>query len=141
MGGGIVEQVPNMIMPMAGMLAGGAAGGAAGSAVPVVGNVAGALLGGWAGASAGNTAAESAEQVDRAIRGAGIDPQNTNAVRSFLEKDAGGVLGKSAIKGGIIGGVDTLTMGAAGKLLRALSMLQRIELLRRWVSMQQIRLL
>ena len=30
MGGGIVEQVPNMVMPMAGMVAGGAAGGAAG---------------------------------------------------------------------------------------------------------------
>jgi len=111
MGGGIVEQIPNMVMPMAGMLAGGAAGSLAGP----VGTVGGA----FAGAATGNTAAESAEQVDRAIRGAGINPQDTNAVRSFLEQDAGGVLGKSAIKGGIIGAVDTATMGIGGKMLRA----------------------
>lgn len=111
MGGGIVEQVPNMIMPMAGMLAGGAAGSLAGP----VGTVAGAFT----GAATGNAAAESSEQVDRAIRGAGINPQDTGAVRSFLEKDAGGILGKSAIKGGIIGAVDTATMGVGSKVLNA----------------------
>lgn len=111
MGGGIVEQVPNMIMPMAGMLAGGAAGSLAGPA--------GTVAGAFAGAATGNTAAESSEQVDRAIRGAGIDPQNTQAVRSFLEQDAGGILGKSAIKGGIIGAVDTATMGIGSKVLNA----------------------
>src|SRR5574343_1106008 len=56
MGGGIVEQVPNMIMPMAGMLAGGAAGSLAGPA--------GTVSGAFAGAATGNTAAESSEQVD-----------------------------------------------------------------------------
>ena len=50
MGGGIVEQIPNMVAPMGGMLAGGAAGSMAGP----IGTVGGA----WAGATAGNTLVE-----------------------------------------------------------------------------------
>ena len=72
MGEGIVEQVPNMIAPTAGMLFGGAAGGVAGSEVPVVGNAVGAALGGWAGASAGNALVEGGDQIQTAIQKAEI---------------------------------------------------------------------
>ncbi|MGL4648343.1 MAG: hypothetical protein ACRC1H_02950, partial [Caldilineaceae bacterium] len=111
MGGGIVEQIPNMVAPMGGMLLGGAAG----AASPVPG---GMLLGGWAGASAGNTAVESGEQVDRALMAAGINPQDKAAVRDFIAKNGDTVLGQAATKGSIIGAVDTATLGAGSAILR-----------------------
>ena len=112
MGGGIVEQIPNMVAPMAGMLVGGAAG----AASPVPG---GMLLGGWAGATAGNTAVESGEQIDRALMQAGINPQDTAAVKDFMAKNGDAILGKAATKGAIIGAVDTATMGLSHLLLSA----------------------
>ena len=111
MGGGIVEQIPNMVAPMGGMLAGGAAGSMAGPA--------GAIGGAWAGATAGNTLVESGEQVDRALMTAGINPQDKEAVRDFLAKNGDTILGQAGTKGAIIGAVDTATLGLGSKLLRA----------------------
>ena len=111
MGGGILEQMPNMVAPMAGMLAGGAAGSLAGPA--------GTVGGAFAGATAGNTAMESAEQVDRAIRQAGINPEDKEAVKAYLAANGDTVLGQAATKGAIIGAVDTATMGAGHLLLSA----------------------
>jgi len=111
MGGGILEQMPNMVAPMAGMLAGGAAGSLAGPA--------GTVGGAFAGATAGNTAMEAAEQVDRAIRQAGINPEDKAAVKAYLAANGDTVLGQAATKGAIIGAVDTATMGAGHLLLSA----------------------
>ena len=112
MGGGIVEQVPNMVMPMAGMIAGGAAGGAS----PIPG---GMVAGSVAGATLGNAATESAEQVDRSLRDAGIDPQDTGAVQAYLEQNGGKIVGQTLTKGAVLGAVDTATAGLAHRLLTA----------------------
>ena len=111
MGGGIVEQMPNMVLPMGGMLAGGVAGSAAGP----IGTAAGA----FAGATAGNTAMEAGEQVGRALESAGINPGDKAAVKAYLTQHGDEVLGKAATKGAIIGAVDTTTMGIGSKLLSA----------------------
>ena len=110
MGGGLVEQVPNMVMPMAGLLAGGAAG----AATPVPG---GAAIGAFGGAAIGNAATESAEQVDRALREAQIDPQDTAAVRSFLEQNGGSIAGQALTKGAVLGAADTVSAGLGHMLL------------------------
>lgn len=109
MGGGIVEQIPNMVAPMVGMGAGALAGAPAG---PI-----GVGAGMWAGASAGNTAMESAEKVDQALRAAGIDPADKPAVTAFLQENGSSILGQAAVKGSIIGLVDTITMKLGSKLL------------------------
>ncbi|MCK6392065.1 hypothetical protein [Zoogloea sp.] len=117
MGGGIVEQIPNMVLPVAGMLAGGAAGGAAGTSAGPVGTVAGTVGGAFAGSAAGNTAMETGEQVLRALNTAGINPEDRQAVQAYLERNGDSVLGTTATKGSIIAAIDTLTMGAGSKLL------------------------
>lgn len=119
MGAGLLEQVPNMVAPVAGMAAGAAGGAAAGSAIPGVGNVAGGLAGGWAGASLGNTAIEGGGMVQAALQKAGIDPQNTAAVQQYLRENGDTLLGQAGVKGSIIGAVDTLTAGVGGRILNA----------------------
>ncbi len=127
MGQGIVEQVPNMVAPMAGFaagtVAGGAAGGAAGSAVPVIGNAAGAaaggIAGGWAGASTGNALVEASGQIEQALAESGIDVNNTQAVIDFLKENRGDLMKQAAIKGGTIGAIDTLTMRLGSLLFEA----------------------
>ena len=114
---GIVSQAGNSIAPMVGLAAGAAAGGAAGSAAPIVGNAAGAVAGGWAGASLGNTLVEGGGQVQDALQKAGIDPLDTPAVEKFIAENGDRILGKSAIKGGIIGAVDAATMKLGGSIL------------------------
>jgi len=126
MGGGIVEQVPNMVMPMAGLLAGGAAGSTAGPA--------GAVVGGWAGATAGNAAAESPEQVDRSLQEAGIDPQDSAAVKAHLDANGGKITGQALTKGAVIGVVDTATMGAGNQLLKGAAKATRAGALARNVA-------
>lgn len=111
MGGGIIEQIPNMVAPMGGMLLGGAAGSLAGPA--------GTVGGAFAGATAGNTAMETGEQVDRALMAAGINPQDKAAVQAFLAQNGDKVLGQATTKGAIIGAVDTATMGLSHFLLSA----------------------
>lgn len=122
---GVIEQTPNMVAPVTGMLAGGFAGaktGAAlGSVVPGVGTAIGAkvggIAGGWAGASAGNAAIEGGYMLQDRLAKAGINPQDQEAVRAFVEQNGDSVLGDAGIKGGIIGAVDVATLGIAGKLL------------------------
>lgn len=109
MGSGIVEQMPNMLPPMAGMLGGGAAG----SAVGPVGTVGGA----WAGASTGNALVEGGGMAQEALHKAGINPMDTEAVKAYLSKNGDDLLLKAGIKGAVIGAVDTATMGIATKLL------------------------
>ena len=109
MGSGIVEQVPNMILPMAGMLAGGAAGSAAG---PV-----GTAVGGFAGAAAGNSMVGTSEAAFRQLEKAGINPTDTAAVKAYLDKNGDSILGETAVKGAVIGAVDTATMGLSHALL------------------------
>jgi hypothetical protein len=125
MGEGVIEQAPNMVAPVTGMIAGGAAGakvgGALGSVVPGAGTAAGAAVGGfaggWAGASAGNAAIEGGYMAQEALQKAGIDPQDTQAVRQFLLERGDSIMGDAAVKGGIIGAVDAVTFGVAGRLL------------------------
>lgn len=119
LGEGAIEQVPNMLPSVTGMVGGAAAGGAAGSAVPIVGNVAGAIAGGWLGSSAGNTLVEGGGQAQDALQKAGINPQDTQAVERYLKEHGDKILGQSAVKGSIIGAVDTLTAGLGGKILNA----------------------
>lgn len=119
MGEGLLEQVPNMLAPTAGLVAGGAAGAAAGSAIPVLGNVAGAALGAWGGSTLGNTLVEGGGMAQEALHKAGIDPQDTAAVERFLKEKGDTLLGQSAQKGAIIGAVDALTAGVGGKILNA----------------------
>ncbi len=110
MGEGIVEQVPNMIAPTVGMVGGAAAGSPAGGP-------AGAVAGGWVGASAGNALVEGGDQIQTAIQKAGIDPRDTAAVRAYLDANGDQLLKQTAIKGGVIGAVDTATAGLAHFLL------------------------
>ena len=114
---GIVSQLGNSVAPMVGLAAGATAGAAAGTAVPLVGNIAGGLAGGWAGAAAGNTLVEGGGQLQTALQKAGIDPMDTVAVEKFVAENGNQILGQSAIKGGIIGAVDTATAGIAGRIL------------------------
>ncbi|NLZ42349.1 MAG: hypothetical protein GX886_14020, partial [Comamonadaceae bacterium] len=52
-----------------------------------------------------------------ALQKAGIDPQDTQAVRQFLLERGDSIMGDAAVKGGIIGAVDVATFGLAGRLL------------------------
>ncbi len=125
MGESVIEQTSNMVAPVTGMLAGGFTGakigGAAGSVVPGVGTAAGAtvggLAGGWAGASAGNAAIEGGYMAQEALNKAGIDPQDTQAVRKFLLERGDSIIGDAAVKGGIIGAVDVATLKLGSLLL------------------------
>lgn len=104
MGSVIVAQIPNMVLPMAGMVGGGLAGS---TFSPVIGTI----LGAWSGASTGNTLVGTSEAAMRQLEKAGINPEDTEAVKTYLKKNSGSILGKAAVKGGVIGAVDTATMG------------------------------
>lgn len=112
MGEGVVEQVPNMIAPTVGMVGGAAAGSAVGGPV-------GTVAGGWAGASAGNALVEGGDQIQTGVQKAGIDPRDTKAVQAYLDANRDQLLRQTAIKGGVIGAVDTATAGLAHFLLTA----------------------
>ncbi len=111
MGEGLVEQVPNMIAPVAGLVAGGAAGARAGAL--------GAAVGGFAGAAAGNTLVEGGGMVQEAQQKAGINPQDTAASEQFLKAQGDTLLRQAGTKGAIIGAVDALTAGLGGRILNA----------------------
>ena len=117
-GGAIAEQTPNMFMPMVGMGLGALGGGAVGSQVPIVGTAAGTLAGGFGGASLGNAAVELPGYASESLREAGIDPNDTEAVRKHLEANRGEILKKAGIKGAVIGAVDTATMKLGGQILK-----------------------
>jgi citrate lyase gamma subunit len=111
LGGAVVEQVPNMLPPVAGMLIGGAAG----SLTPAPG--VGTAVGAFGGATAGNTLVEGQGVALKSLEDAGINPTDREAVAKHLEENAGTLFGQAATKGAIIGLVDTITAGAAGKIL------------------------
>lgn len=133
MGQGVAEQAPNMVAPLAGMVAGGfagtkggaAVGGAVGTVAGGVGAAPGAAIGGmvggvagaWGGASAGNAALEGGGMAQEGVSKAGISPDDTAAVKAYLDENRDALLKQASIKGGIIGAVDTATMGIAGRLL------------------------
>lgn len=114
----VVEQLPNAVPALAGGFAGmkaGAAGGAAlGSVVApgpgtAVGGAVGGVVGGLAGMFLGNTAIETGHKaMAMADDGAVTDAERSQAIS------------EGAIKGGVITGVDALTLGAGGKLASAL---------------------
>lgn len=114
----VVEQLPNAMPALAGGFAGmkaGAAGGAAlGSVVApgpgtAVGGAVGGVVGGLAGMFLGNTAIETGHKaMAMADDGAVTDAERSQAIS------------EGAIKGGVITGVDALTLGAGGKLASAL---------------------
>lgn len=126
MGEGVAEQTGNMVAPVAGMLAGAKAGGMGGAAIgtaiapgtgTAVGGAVGGVAGGWAGASAGSTLIEGGYMAQEALNKAGIDPQDTAAVRRYISEQGDSILGDAATKGAIIGAVDMLTMRAGHLLL------------------------
>lgn len=110
----VVEQLPNAVPALAGGFAGmkaGAAGGAAlGTVVApgpgtAVGGAVGGVVGGLAGMFLGNAAIETGHKA----MGMADDGAVTDAERSQA-------ISEGAIKGGVITGVDALTLGAGGKL-------------------------
>ncbi len=99
----IVEQLPNSAPAMAGGLAGMKLGGMAGTAVaPGVGTAVGGILGGVAGMFAGNTAIETGNKAIEAAQDGSVSPEEMAQIRK-----------EGAIKGGVITGVDALTLGAS----------------------------
>jgi N12 class adenine-specific DNA methylase len=111
LGGAVVEQVPNMLPPVAGMVIGGAAG----SLTPAPG--VGTAVGAFGGATSGNTLVEGQGIALKSLEDAGINPTDREAVAKHLEENAGTLFGQALTKGAIIGLVDTITAGTAGKLL------------------------
>jgi len=101
----VIGQLPNSAAVMGGMAIGAKAGATIGTAVaPGVGTVVGGIAGGIAGMFAGNTAIEMGSIAQDQTRSGEYDRED--------------VLKKSAVKGGVITGVDTLTMGATGAMFR-----------------------
>jgi hypothetical protein len=125
MGEGIAEQTANMIAPLTGMVTGGIAGAKTGGTIgaiggpkgAAVGGVVGGLVGAWGGASIGNAAIEGGGITQEAIHEAGIDPNDLESVKAYLDENSSTLLKQASIKGGIIGAVDTATAGIAGRLL------------------------
>ena len=106
-----IAQIPNMVAPMAGMIGLGAAGSTAG---PV-----GTVAGGFTGATLGNALVEGGQKIEQALNEAGINPNDTASVTAFLRENQGDILTKTGIKAGVIGAVDTATMGIASAWLKA----------------------
>lgn len=105
----IVEQLPNSAPAMAGGLAGMKLGGMAGTAVaPGVGTAVGGILGGVAGMFAGNTAIETGNKAIEAAQDGSVSPEEMAQIRR-----------EGAVKGGVITGVDALTLGASKAITNA----------------------
>jgi hypothetical protein len=133
MGEGVLEQMGNMVAPVAGMVTGGVVGSKIGAPVgaaigapfagvgaapgAAIGGTVGGVAGAWAGASAGNAAIEGGGMAQEGLAQAGIDPTDLDAVKAYLDENRGELLKQASIKGGIIGAVDTATVGIAGRLL------------------------
>lgn len=109
----VVEQLPNAAVALgggwAGMKAGAAAGGALGTAVGGIGAVpgaaAGSILGGIAGMFLGNTALETGHKAMGLADDGEVTPEEMSQAKR-----------EGAIKGGVITGVDVLTLGIGGKV-------------------------
>lgn len=113
----VLEQLPNAAVSLgagwAGMKAGGAAGAGIGSVVPGVGTaaggVAGGILGGLAGMFLGNAALETGNKAMSLADDGEVTPEEMAQARS-----------EGAIKGGVITGIDALTLGVGGKVASTL---------------------
>ncbi|EMU3903625.1 hypothetical protein EPI85_001718 [Neisseria gonorrhoeae] len=104
MGGAVLEQAPNALVPIATTTAGGILGALAG------GN---AAVGAYAGATLGNTLMEYGGQLDRAAEAAGVDPADKDAVMAFIGRGAPGALKNAAVKGAVVGAADMAAVAAA----------------------------
>ena len=111
LGGGIVRQIPNSIAPMAGMALGATIGAPLGAA--------GLAAGLWGGATLGNMASGQSELNQGLAEKQGVDLLNTAQSEKFFEDNRGELLKEKFIKSGIIGAVDTATIGLGGALLNA----------------------
>lgn len=113
----VLEQLPNAAVSLgagwAGLKAGGVAGAGIGSVVPGVGTVAGGavggLLGGLAGMFLGNAALETGNKAMGLADDGEVTPEEMAQARS-----------EGAIKGGVITGIDALTLGVGGKVASTL---------------------
>lgn len=109
----VVEQLPNAAVALgggwAGMKAGAAAGGALGSTAAGIGAVpgaaAGGIIGGIAGMFLGNAALETGHKAMGFADDGEVTPEEMSQAKS-----------EGAIKGGVITGVDVLTLGIGGKV-------------------------
>lgn len=109
----VVEQLPNAAVALgggwAGMKAGAAAGGALGAAAAGIGAVpgaaAGGIIGGIAGMFLGNAALETGHKAMGFADDGEVTPEEMSQAKS-----------EGAIKGGVITGVDVLTLGIGGKV-------------------------
>ncbi|HGL9543594.1 TPA: hypothetical protein ACKLVB_001865, partial [Neisseria gonorrhoeae] len=108
MGGAVLEQAPNALVPIATTTAGGILGALAG------GN---AAVGAYAGATLGNTLMEYGGQLDRAAEAAGVDPADKDAVMAFIGRGAPGALKNAAVKGAVVGAADMAAMKLGGSIL------------------------
>jgi len=111
LGGGIVKQIPNSIAPMAGM----ALGATIGAPLGAVGLAAGL----WGGATLGNMSSGQSELIQGLADKQGIDLLNPAQSEKFFEDNRGELLKENFIKSGVIGAVDTATIGLGGALLNA----------------------
>ncbi|RRD43545.1 hypothetical protein EII18_03095, partial [Comamonadaceae bacterium OH3737_COT-264] len=127
MGAGIVEQTPNMLPGLIGMVTGAGvgakggalAGGVAGPKGAAVGGAVGGVGGAWAGGAAGNALLEGGHLAQQALSEAGVDPQDTAAVARYLAQHGDEIAQQAAIKGGVISAVDVATAGLGRWLLNA----------------------
>ena len=101
----ITEQLPNSVPTLGGGYAGMKLGALAGSPLGPVGAAAGGLIGGFTGMFLGNTLIETG---GKAIEYAG-DGDYTEEEMSKARKEG-------AVKGGVITGIDLLTLGVGGKI-------------------------
>jgi len=106
----VVEQIPNSVPTLAGGFAGMKGGAALGTAVGgPVGAAVGGIAGGLAGMFLGNTAIETGHKAMAAADDGEYTPEEMDQVKR-----------EGAIKGGVITGVDALTLGAGGRLAGAM---------------------
>lgn len=119
LGKGVVEQIPNMVAPMAGMILGGLSGAAAGSYVPVLGTTVGGFTGSFAGGTVGNTLLEGGFHFEKALQEAGISPYDEKGIVDFLNENSGELLKQAGIKGSVLSAVDLLTLKLGHGLLTA----------------------
>lgn len=106
----VVEQIPNSVPTLAGGFAGMKGGAALGTAVGgPVGAAVGGVVGGLAGMFIGNTAIETGHKAMAAADDGEYTPEEMDQVKR-----------EGAIKGGVITGVDAITLGVGGKVAGAM---------------------
>lgn len=121
----VLEQLPNSVPTLAGgwagMKAGAAAGGAIGTAAGGVGAGPGALVGGIIGGLAGMFLGNTAIETGHKAMAAADDGQYTPEEMSQVKREG-------AVKGGVITGVDAITLGLGGAVSGAMQRTTRSAL-------------